>query len=366
MPQHLTLENVSPATRLLEKRRQMYEVQDALDAQKEEFQRREENFRRKEETLRQRDLTLQEQLIKFNKFLQDNESKRNRAEKRFAEEFRQKKAREAEIVELDKRLKKLRDDNDELEREVQRNMRYEEFLERVKDANEEYQEINDLVNRYETLENANSDLRKNQIRFEEETEQLRAEFQQYTKDRTNEILAFNNDIASLQKKLELSEGERIKLQTLADNTIKNATNKTLNLGQILMAVENLYVRCISQRPNMRHTELKQEQSSSNNNNSADSVDDFKKKKQESIQKLSVVSSYLNDFRSIVENPKGRKKQTVVVPKTVAHSNVNPAFLGKPQIVQAGQLPNASMSVRTSHSSTQVSLMSQSTSRVAIV
>lgn len=40
-PQTLTLDHVSPATRLLEKRRQMFEVQEALDAQKEEFARRE-------------------------------------------------------------------------------------------------------------------------------------------------------------------------------------------------------------------------------------------------------------------------------------------------------------------------------------
>ena len=51
LPQTLTLDHVSPATRLLEKRRQMFEVQEALDAQKEEFARREEAFRRREEGL---------------------------------------------------------------------------------------------------------------------------------------------------------------------------------------------------------------------------------------------------------------------------------------------------------------------------
>lgn len=35
LPQQLTLDHVSPATRLLEKRRHMFEVQEALDAQKE-------------------------------------------------------------------------------------------------------------------------------------------------------------------------------------------------------------------------------------------------------------------------------------------------------------------------------------------
>lgn len=70
LPQTLTMEHVSGATRLLEKRRQMFEVQEALDAQKEEFARREDAFRRREDALRRKDVELQESLIKFNKFLQ--------------------------------------------------------------------------------------------------------------------------------------------------------------------------------------------------------------------------------------------------------------------------------------------------------
>lgn len=37
--QQMNLDDVSPATRLLEKRRQMFEVQEALETQKEEFAR---------------------------------------------------------------------------------------------------------------------------------------------------------------------------------------------------------------------------------------------------------------------------------------------------------------------------------------
>jgi hypothetical protein len=60
---------VAPQTRLLEKRRQMFEVQEALDGQKEEFGRREEAFKRREEGLRKKDLDLQEALIRFNQIL---------------------------------------------------------------------------------------------------------------------------------------------------------------------------------------------------------------------------------------------------------------------------------------------------------
>ena len=70
LPQALILDHVSAATRLLEKRRQMFEVQEALSTQKEEFNRREDAFRRREDGLKRKDLELQESLIKFNKFLQ--------------------------------------------------------------------------------------------------------------------------------------------------------------------------------------------------------------------------------------------------------------------------------------------------------
>lgn len=97
VPQTLVMDHVSPATRLLEKRRQMFEVQEALNAQNEEFARREDAFRRREEGLRRKDLELQESLIKFNKFLQENESKRNRALKRAADERKQRELKEQEI-----------------------------------------------------------------------------------------------------------------------------------------------------------------------------------------------------------------------------------------------------------------------------
>ena len=45
LPVTLTLEHVSPVTRLLEKRKQMLHVQESLDAQKEEYTRKEEIFK---------------------------------------------------------------------------------------------------------------------------------------------------------------------------------------------------------------------------------------------------------------------------------------------------------------------------------
>jgi len=77
------LDNACTATRMLEKKRQLFEAEESLEAHKNEFARKEDAFHRREEALRKRDLKLQESLIQFNKFLQENENKRTRAMKRY-------------------------------------------------------------------------------------------------------------------------------------------------------------------------------------------------------------------------------------------------------------------------------------------
>jgi len=78
----------------------MFEVQEALDAQKELYLRHKDAFRRREEALRRKDVELQDSLIKFNKFLQENESKRKRAITRVAEERRHIELKELDIERL--------------------------------------------------------------------------------------------------------------------------------------------------------------------------------------------------------------------------------------------------------------------------
>ncbi|OWZ11969.1 hypothetical protein PHMEG_00014940 [Phytophthora megakarya] len=246
MPQTLTLDHVSPATRLLEKRRQMFEVQEALDAQKEEFARREDAFHRREEGLRKKDLELQESLIKFNKFLQENESKRNRAVKRASDEVKQRLTKEQEVAKLQTQLAVLQRESDALGAQVRHHLKYTRYLELVQEAvPEDYPEVSDLVNRYHTLRETNRDLSRNQITHEEESESKRLEFAAFQKERANEILTFNNRIAALQRALEREELLGVRLQHETDATLRATTQKTLALGQIIMAIGNLLQRCTS-------------------------------------------------------------------------------------------------------------------------
>jgi hypothetical protein len=147
LPQQLTLDHVSPATRLLEKRRQMFEVQEALDAQKEEFQRREATFKRREEMLKKKDLELQESLIKFNKFLQDNDSKRNRAEKKERDEIKLRQQKEGEITRLASQLGEQQERRSEMMAELSKMVKYSHYLDNVLQHEVEFGEVTDIIAR---------------------------------------------------------------------------------------------------------------------------------------------------------------------------------------------------------------------------
>jgi len=244
LPQQLTLDHVSPATRLLEKRRQMFEVQEALDAQKEEFQRREATFKRREEMLKKKDLELQESLIRFNKFLQENDSKRNRAEKKRLDEAKQKTNKEAEIERLKTEVQAQLAQRDAMEKEVKKMSKYQGFLDQVLEVEEEYPEITDLLSRYATLDAAHGDLIFRQDKAGHENEDARTALQHFVREKSDEILADNNELADLQQMEEKEQASARDLTAVADRQLNTVADSTLQLGQVMMACENIYSRCV--------------------------------------------------------------------------------------------------------------------------
>jgi hypothetical protein len=193
-------------------------------------------------------------------------------------------------------------------------MKYTRYLETVQESvPEDYPEISDLLNRYKTLKDANEDLSERQQSHEKEHEINRIKFATFTKERTNEILNFNNEIASLQKSLEVGEVNAHRLQTDVDATIRSTSDKTLELGQILMAVENLLVRSIAKHGQiLKHTETRlsdKEQpgsgghakNSGTENQTANNADsEIAANSQKAMADLDVIAAYMVDFKAIVD------------------------------------------------------------------
>jgi hypothetical protein len=330
----------------------MFEVQEALDAQKEEFARREEAFRRREEGLRQKDLELQESLIKFNKFLQENESKRNRADKRASEESRVRRQKEEEIIKLQAGLNTMRKEYTVLEEQLAKNRKYQIFLERMQMRySEEYPEIMDLLKRHQTLTGANNDLISRQREHEQINEEERAKFASYTKQGKTNMLNYNNQIASLQKSLELSTAGAAEAANSLDASIRKASAETLEVGQVLMAVKNLLQRCTSKQhgENLKHTDISNADEGSahgeHKGNDEPGAAALHVKGERAKADLNIIAAYVNDFRSIFsdyqkqERKRPRNQQAASSPTAPAAAGaVSPAAVaGESKEAKSGML-----------------------------
>ena len=295
LPQTLAFDHVSPATRLLEKRRQMFEVQEALNSQKEEFARREDAFRRREEALRRKDIELQESLIKFNKFLQENESKRNRAIKRFNDEEKQTKLKEVEFNKLNQQFKEKLQEEQALKIKAERHVKFRDYLENVvSHMSKFFPESNDVLKRHETLQDVNKDLTLTEEFAQLLMEKRLVEFRSFRKEKENEMLMCNNDIATKQVKLESGKNKSIELQSNLDQTTQEAANKTLELGQILSSVKNILNRCQESFGN-RHNKPKVDRSSDKSEVNMLQEEQIQK----TISKLDEIKLFMVDYKDII-------------------------------------------------------------------
>ena len=146
-------------------------------------------------------MNIQEELIKFCKFLQDNDAKKVRADKRYEEEKKAREQKEKDILDLNQQHQELQRYASRLDRKVTALKKYEEYLDLVyKNNTDQYTEIQDILTRYATLEKSNKSLTGNYAKKEQDLQALRNEAGQYEKEKMNEILLLNNEIANLQKK----------------------------------------------------------------------------------------------------------------------------------------------------------------------
>jgi len=246
VPPQLTLDHVSPATRLLEKRRQKIEVQEALEAQKADFARREEQFQRREQIIKKKDLELQENLIRFNKFLQENDTKRTRAEKKFVEEERKKNEHTQAIEQYKQQLAELRVEHDQLQSLYEKNQKYLNYLDTTcENTGDEFGEPLDLQHRHETLEETNQTLVKKQKEGHEVYNTNQQDFRKYQQERSTESQVRNTMIAQMRLEHEHWKQKVFKMDVDVEKREREKMNRKHLIGQVRMACRNTFERCVN-------------------------------------------------------------------------------------------------------------------------
>ncbi|XP_058850820.1 coiled-coil domain-containing protein 42 homolog [Acipenser ruthenus] len=232
-------EYLTPATQLLEKRREMSEVEQALAAQKEEFQMKMESLQQRREELERKEEQLKESLLKFNKFLKENDLKRSRAVKKACDAREMARQKDRDMERLGEEIAVLEAKKERLQRKVEKNAIFWKYLEKVSKKSEKLQEIREMIGRFDTLISTREQLLRKASDNQEKLESQRLELHHFTEDKSTQVLYYNNELAVLQGCLDQACSKAVKWESKWNHIQNTAAKKTLLLGQIKMASLNL-------------------------------------------------------------------------------------------------------------------------------
>ncbi|XP_014773116.1 coiled-coil domain-containing protein 42 homolog [Octopus bimaculoides] len=233
-------DHLTPATRLLEKRRELAEIEQVLSVQKEEFQTKMERLQQRRGELERKELQLKESLEKFDKFLKENDSKRIRAIKKANDQRELKRSKMREIAKFQDDLRNLIIVNNQLKKRQKLYHKFCLFMQKILNSCDEFHEIRDIIARYDTLISTYTDLLETERKHQDLIEAIKIKIHSVTEEKCNEILAHNNQLSNLQVKYESSRSTRIQLESIFNHVHNTASVKALKSGQIQMAAHNLF------------------------------------------------------------------------------------------------------------------------------
>jgi hypothetical protein len=237
---------------LQRKLRENGEAERELTATKADFARRMEEAARREKKLAEKRVEVEESVRRFRAFIVDTDTKRTRALQKAAEEQKQVQKKEETIAELTARLAQLQRRRNALRREWARLQPAQNFLERAVAQTDEFAEIDELVTRYKILRDTNGDLRREAQSVQAAMEATQVELQALLKEKQNEILVKNSDLARLQKTLEEAARRAVACENEVDSAEARARETVAKVGQLAMAVRNLYARVLQSRELLLH------------------------------------------------------------------------------------------------------------------
>lgn len=251
--------HVSPATRLLEKRRETAEVEHALSAQKEEFSMKMEGLAQRRHELERKEHTLKQSLQKFDRFLKENDSKKLRALKKAKEERIMIKQKELDIEQLRAECKRLEEERDQFKKRLEKYTLYQVYLERVLEFSDEFKDLHEIMKRYDTLIATNNDLLTREQKNQETMEKEKHKFYKYMENKNTEMLHYNNELAQLQTRLDKAQSSAVHWESKWTHIQNTAAKKTLLLGRIKIATHNLYQLVLRHARNTRSIDNPEEE-----------------------------------------------------------------------------------------------------------
>ncbi|XP_067296332.1 coiled-coil domain-containing protein 42 homolog [Pseudorasbora parva] len=223
---------------LLEMREECASLTRALEAQKEEMQIKRESLSERDETIKKEEEKLKKSILKYNKFLQENDARRLRAIKKAEAERAQIRLKELEIQKLKTENDALQARKKLLEERVAKTICYQEFLERA--AKKSGKNIAQVIDRLQTLRSIHKELLVNQTALEKERERTNQELILYINKQRPVLLHCNNQLHQQQTQLDNIRLEAYKWELKLKHFHSTAAKEILLFAQLKTTIHNIY------------------------------------------------------------------------------------------------------------------------------
>ncbi|XP_026211577.1 coiled-coil domain-containing protein 42 homolog [Anabas testudineus] len=242
--------NTLQKTLVLKKQAEVDEVDKQLALKRQEFKSCVEALTQKRSELEIKHQQTKERATKFEKFVAENEMKRQRALKKYEAAREQNILKQREIEDLTEQLKQLRTRQQALKHRIAKYKIYEDYLMKTLNYlpssyfdNGSESLVLPIIRRHETLSITNKELLQRLGRLEEEVEQDQQQLQSMKQEHSIKKLMANKDLSELQSELETlkEKNKQEEVNLLMEQGLSR--EKVEEVGRLLMAISNLAEQC---------------------------------------------------------------------------------------------------------------------------
>ncbi len=220
-------------------------VDEDLGAAKLNFEQQSLQLRIREEALRRKDLELQDALLQIIPLLEENQAKKVTAEKRALEAEKGRELKESELEDALVALDAARASQEGLVEALSKLQQYKNYLSAFQVAySDDFVDLQAITNRNSTLNAAHSSLLEESARLTARVDEARKVLAKAQKLRATHTLTAENTMARLKARLEAARAEVLQLGARVEEGVAANGKRSLQFGQMLRSVANLYRRCL--------------------------------------------------------------------------------------------------------------------------
>ncbi|XP_047466448.1 coiled-coil domain-containing protein 42 homolog [Mugil cephalus] len=237
-------------TLILKKEAELEEVDKQLALKRQEFNTCVDALAQRRSELQIKQQQTKERVMKFEKFVAENEAKRRRALKSCESSREQNILKQREIENLTEQLKQLRVRKQILKDRMSKYKIFEDYLMKTLDYlpgnypdNGSESLVMPIIRRHETLSITHQELLQRLGRMEEDVEQGQRQLLNMKHEHSTKKLMANKDLSELQRELETLKEKNKQTEVKLQIEQGLSREKLEEMGRLLMAINNLAEQC---------------------------------------------------------------------------------------------------------------------------